>query len=498
MGLSLKGMNVTDRWFNRLVVASVTLGFIAIIAAGIAATSSILTNEQHSDWVNHTYIVEREVSRYRVLEERAEGARRGYLLRRDTGVSQTLSETMDGILPTLDRLMRMTADNGIQQRNIAYAKQLSRRHLASIRRSIDLVDSGRRAQALDEFNSAATLAVIRGIRAQAEVMMERENQLLAMRTRAQENSLRQFFLILGAAGILLVVVGGGSIWMILHYTRDLASSRDQLRALNANLEGAVRERTVDLQRANDEIQRFAYIVSHDLRSPLVNVMGFTAELENAAKALGRLVDKVEEVVPEKVEQEWKDAARLDLPEAISFIRTSTQKMDRLINAILRLSREGRRPITPEHLDMRDLLQSIADSMKHRIDEIGAEIIVGSPMPDLHSDRLAIEQIFSNIIENATKYLQPGRPGRIEITGGIENGRIVIDIKDNGRGIDPRDHERVFDLFRRAGLQDQPGEGIGLAHTRALAYRLGGTINVRSQLGDGATFRVILPKVFAGE
>ena len=79
-------------------------------------------------------------------------------------------------------------------------------------------------------------------------------------------------------------------------------------------------------------------------------------------------------------------------------------------------------------------------------------------------------------------LKPGRPGVIDVTGRIEQGRALIEVTDNGRGIDPRDHERIFDLFRRSGQQDQPGEGIGLAHARALAYRLGGTIEVASALG----------------
>ena len=88
--------------------------------------------------------------------------------------------------------------------------------------------------------------------------------------------------------------------------------------------------------------------------------------------------------------------------------------------------------------------------------------------------------------------RPGRPGVIRVTGGADFGRAWVDVIDNGRGIATRDHERVFDLFRRSGVQDQPGEGIGLAHARALAYRLGGTIEVQSELGEGSTFRLILP------
>jgi signal transduction histidine kinase len=185
--------------------------------------------------------------------------------------------------------------------------------------------------------------------------------------------------------------------------------------------------------------------------------------------------------------------REDLPEAVGFIRTSTQKMDRLINAILKLSREGRRVIAPEPLDIAEIVRNICGSMQHIIDDRGASVSVEGTIPALTSDRLAIEQILSNLIENATKYLKPGRPGVITVSGHEERGRVLLSVADNGRGIDTRDHARVFDLFRRSGAQDQPGEGIGLAHVRALAYRLGGTIDLTSELGEGATFRLNLPK-----
>ena len=186
------------------------------------------------------------------------------------------------------------------------------------------------------------------------------------------------------------------------------------------------------------------------------------------------------------------AAREDLPEAIGFIRTSTQKMDRLINAILALSRQGRRVLAPELLDLNQIVDNIRDSMAHRLEETDATIQIEGTLPRIVSDRVAIEQILSNLIENAVKYRHPERPDFVSISGSAAPDRVWISVADNGRGIDPRDHERVFDLFRRSGTQDQPGEGIGLAHVRALAYRLGGTITLRSALGEGATFRLSLP------
>jgi signal transduction histidine kinase len=173
-------------------------------------------------------------------------------------------------------------------------------------------------------------------------------------------------------------------------------------------------------------------------------------------------------------------------------------MDRLINAILRLSREGRRTIAPEPVALTPLAAAIADGIRHLIDDRGAVVEVAPDMPTLVTDRLALEQILSNVVENALKYLSPKRPGLIRIAARTHGARVAITVADNGRGIAPRDHERVFDLFRRSGLQDQPGEGIGLAHVRALAYRLGGTISVSSELDAGATFTIDLPKEFSGE
>ena len=333
------------------------------------------------------------------------------------------------------------------------------------------------------------------IRDRFDTMRGVERRLLARRDAEQQANVNLFYVVLAIAGVLLLFVATVSLLVILRFTRDLTASRDSLRTLNDTLEEQVATRTADLTRANEEIQRFAYIVSHDLRSPLVNVMGFTAELEAATQPLGELVDRVEADAPRLLTEEAREAARIDLPEAIGFIRTSTQKMDRLINAILKLSREGRRVITPERVDMDALVTGIRDSLTHKLDEEGTELTVASPLPPVVSDRLAIEQILSNLIENAAKYLQPGRPGRIDVSGEEHAGRVSYAVTDNGRGIAPVDHSRVFDLFRRSGAQDKPGEGIGLAHVRALAYRLGGTVDMTSELGQGATFRLSLPATY---
>jgi signal transduction histidine kinase len=230
-------------------------------------------------------------------------------------------------------------------------------------------------------------------------------------------------------------------------------------------------------------------------------MGFTTELEALRKEVFEEVAKLREQAAARDEPPQAPAAggtptvedmAREFDEAFGFIKTSISKMDRLINAVLKLSREGRREFRPEPLAMNTVVDSIAQTIAHRAAEQKATVTIGA-LPEVESDRLAVEQIFSNLLDNALKYLRTDEPGRIEITGRSEPNQSIYEVRDNGRGIDPRDHQRVFELFRRSGAQDRPGEGIGLAHVRALVRRLGGQMTLASELGKGSVFTVTLPR-----
>ena len=486
------GFGVTEGRMGRFLVAAMALGFAALIAAGIAAAWSTARNEAHTRDVNHTYEVELAIDRTRIAIEQSETTRRGFLLTGDPIYLDTYRSTMADLPTLITRIATLTRDNPLQQGNLAKLRALTDDLARQRERTIAAAQRGDRAAALALFVSETSAPRMRAVRTLAGAMAGEEQRLLAIRNAEQRASVRVFYTTLAIAGLLLVLVAAVTLATVLRYTRDLATSRDRVRDFADTLEAQVAERTADLTRANDEIQRFAYIVSHDLRSPLVNVMGFTAELEGAAATLCALIDRAEAHAPKIVTEDARLAAREDLPEAIGFIRSSTQKMDRLINAILKLSREGRRVIAPEPLDLTAMIDGITASLTQQLAQRGATVTVERPLPTIVSDRLATEQIFSNLIENAVKYLDPARVGQIVVRGKRDGARVTFEIEDNGRGIAPNDHSRVFDLFRRSGNQDQPGEGIGLAHVRTLAYRLGGVIDVASELGQGATFRLTLP------
>ena len=476
------------------LLAFMGLGFLLLVAAIAAAAWVQSRNEDHGRWVTHTYQVELAIAETRRLIEQGETTRRGYMLAPDIPAFLAAYHKTATALPgAMRRLNRLTADNPVQRRNNAILAARVREFVARRTGTIESITRGDPAEAVALFRGDVGAARMRTIRGIFDAMGAEERRLLAIRDAEQKRSVAIFYAVLVVAGVLLGLLAIVSLVAVLRYTRDLSNSRDTLHQLNDSLEAIVGDRTADLSRANEEIQRFAYIVSHDLRSPLVNVMGLTAELATAAAEMAALIDRAEAEAPQIVTEDARAAAREDLPEAIGFIRTSTQKMDRLINAILTLSRQGRRVLTPELFDVAAIVEGIRGSLAHRLDEQGADVIVEGDLPPIVCDRVAVEQILSNLIENAVKYAEPGRPVRVRICGGTIGLRVFYEVQDNGRGIDPRDHERVFDLFRRSGAQDQPGEGIGLAHVRAVAYRLGGNIDLRSKLGEGATFRLTLPQ-----
>lgn len=474
-------------------------GFTALAIAGAATFGMVGSYREHAGWVDHTYRVENTILDTRRLIEQAEGARRGYVLApARTGFRDNYHEAAAAIPARVAALGTLIADNPVQR--AAFARlRVQIAALDAVRdHTVALADRGDVEGARRAFDETGEAARMRAIRTTFDAMGKEEHRLLAVRDAQMRRGIRAFYVVLAIAVVLVVVLALVSLLTVIAYTRELARSHAALATAAAELESRVAERTADLSRANEEIQRFAYIVSHDLRSPLVNVMGFTAELEAATAQLRALVTRVEEKAPGLVTPDERLMAEEDLPEAIGFIRASTQKMDRLINAILALSRQGRRTLSPEPVDMGALVTQIAATMAHRLDAVGATVGVAGALPTIVTDRFSIDQIVSNLIDNAVKYLKPGVPGRITVSGGDDATRAWVEVSDNGRGIDPRDHERVFDLFRRSGTQDQPGEGIGLATVRALVFRLGGHIEVRSTLGEGATFHLTLPLTLASQ
>jgi len=455
---------------------------ILLVNVAILAWTSQQSQSQ-SQWASHSLEVQNKLSDLLLLLRTAESEQRAYiLLSARTAYRTSYLEAAKEIPDKVAEVRSMTADNPSQQARLAELEPIIQEKLEDLAIKVRLLDGGDMASAISLLSQDKGRELMTAIKERVAHICAVEQRLLATRSEDSTRASRQLLFVGMADSFAILLLG----WLAISFSLRTTQS---LEAAKAALEAKVEERVAELREANDELQSFAYIVGHDLRAPLVNIMGFTSELQTLRDAIFKQLAQAGEASNGKGFDD--KAAEAEFDEAIGFIKAATVKMERLISAVLAISRTGKRELKPENLDMSALVNGVVATLAHEAQAVEAEIEVGT-LPPVHCDRLAVEQVFANLLDNAIKYLRPGVPGRIRITGYAASGRVIYEVQDNGRGIAEADQRRVFELFRRAGAQDQRGEGIGLAHVRALVRRLGGSIKLASTLHGGSTFKVVLP------
>lgn len=225
----------------------------------------------------------------------------------------------------------------------------------------------------------------------------------------------------------------------------------------------------DLERSNAELEQFAYVASHDLQEPLRMVASYT-EL---------LAERYQDKLDEKAQK------------YIRYAVDGARRMQVLINDLLALSRVGTKGRPPEPTDCGEVLAGVLKSLEKTIEESGAEVVIGD-LPTVMADPVQIGQVFQNLISNSIKFRSEAPP-RIEVTARRKGAFWEICVADNGIGIDPEFHERIFTIFQRLhGREKYPGTGVGLAIVKKIVERHGGQVRVESAAGQGARFFFTLP------
>lgn len=419
----------------------------------------------------------------------AETGQRGYLLTGDERYLVPFSKSAESIPVEIKALTPILFNIGVPQALLDQLSTLSAQKLAEMQHTIDLKSNGDNAGALAIIQSNVGLDLMDELRGIITQMQQHGIVNSGAHIGALQASTNSLSTIIAISAGLLVVLAAGAMRLTYLHRKEIEAAQQTLADANEGLEETIAFRTQGLQRANSELQTYAYIVSHDLRAPLVNIMGFTEELDRASRVFGAYLAKTGADDSTLEGKEAIEAVETDIPEALGFIRSSMKRMDNLINQILIMARAGNRELQRERIKLSELVEETLATLRHRLDEAQIEVEQAGSLPEVQSDKLALQQIIGNLLDNAIKYTEPSRRGKISIRGSRNGLSATFEIRDNGRGIADGDQERIFELFRRSGRQDMPGDGVGLAHVRALVRRLGGDVTVNSKLDVGTTFVV---------
>ena len=242
-----------------------------------------------------------------------------------------------------------------------------------------------------------------------------------------------------------------------HRQREVEAERQELMAR--------------LEAINSEIERFTYLAFHDLRAPLITIKGFTGALKQDLEA-GR-----------------HDQVQRD----IQRIGGAADRMDEILSDLLEFARIGRVRRASEDVDIQELVQEALHKLGGLVRAKNITVNLSPDLPHVYGDRVRLREVFENLIENAAKYMSDQEQPMIEIGIRWQNDQQIIFVKDNGQGVDPRYHNRIFELFEKLDPNTQ-GPGIGLALTKRIIEVHGGRIWVESEgEGQGSTFCFTLPE-----
>jgi len=465
---------------------------------------------------------------------------RGAVAANDTGFTTPVSMWMD-VDSRIDRLADLVSDNPSQVERAVQIRQAVQTYRQWSDRIQDLLHSGRREELAERFRALTEADVLDRVRAQIVSFQTEERRLDVLRMSAAEAARAQQQTLAMAAVIGSIVLVALAVWLFtrgvrgrldalsdnanrlaaneplapltagndeiaeldltlheisqrlieaerlrLGFQADLARRADQLACINENL-----------RQQTQENEMFIHGVSHDLRAPLVNLQGFSRELNHACNDLRERVAR-SSLAPE-VRERIERTIDEDIGEALRYLQTAVLRASHIIDALLRLARVGRVEYRRQRVGVQELVQRVVDAMHASIRARGAQVSVHL-LPDVWGDPTALEQVFANLIGNALNYLDPAREGRIEIgtasaPPGVESLQIFY-VRDNGLGIPEVGLPRLFQAFQRMHGNVAPGEGIGLALVRRVVERHGGRVWVESTEGEGTTFYLSLPDALA--
>lgn len=456
----------------------IALGFLVamvLIASGFAISFySYSQYGKDTERVRHTYQVIGALESTLSLIKDVETGTRGYVITHDSSYLAPYLSALRLLPAHLKDLSRLTADNPTQVQRTALLEQLIRDKVAvaTLRAETNLSDGQR---GLVYSNDGQRL--MSRLRQHVSIMVDTEKSLMEVRNRQVSRSFRNTLIIIFALSLLTFLSLIVSYRQLKHELARRQETEDQLRSYEVRLREQIRQ----LEASNEELERFAFVASHDLQEPLRKIQSFAT------------------LVTDRYGNLFNDESQVFMSKIIH----SAERMSKLIKDLLNFSRmsSNREDFAPVNLAV--VVQRILDDQELRIKGLKVRVEVG-PLPTIHAVSSQLEHLFANLISNALKFLRPGvepvlRIHARPVSGGgyaeLIEGRpyVEITVEDNGIGFDEKYLDHIFKVFQRLhGKSEFEGTGIGLAICKRVAVYHHGLITARSQLNQGTTFVVVLP------
>jgi PAS domain S-box-containing protein len=274
-----------------------------------------------------------------------------------------------------------------------------------------------------------------------------------------------------------------------HFIISVVSpSKNQFATITSDIT-AIKQFQLEITDKNKELESYLYVASHDLRSPLVNIQGFSLRLQKQSNELKSIAKQLE--LNTELREKLDKLTDIDVPRTLNFILSNVTKMDSLINSLLQISRTGRLALNVTKLNVNNLLDKVIATYNFEITENNVQLIINN-LPPCYGDENQLNQVFSNIIGNAIKYRSANRPLKIRIKATQTRNNLIYSISDNGIGISERHLNKIWDVFYRVDASaTEAGEGIGLSIAKTIVGKHKGRIWVESEEGVGSVFYIEL-------
>ena len=449
---------------------------VAVLSLALGAGVALLVHQarltQHSDEVLAV------VAQMRQLVVDREMGLRGYLLADDWESERVIVRASGGMVGTLYQLRASLQGQPEQLVRIDRIHVLAQEWSSYATRQRQLFRSGE--DYIRFFKSGEGRMLLQAVLDELDALTENEQ---AVRRKRAEHAALTGRLLAGFSVVCVTLVVLALGWTSRRQLRRLAAShgrvlaameeREQrIRELNESLERRVKERTQALASVNAELQAFSTSVSHDLRAPLRQVVGFTRLLE--------------ESIGGRLEQHERSQ--------VAILRNTAAEAVQMVDDLLSFSRVSRADLRSAAVDLNAVLDSARQGLLHEAQGRAVEWQV-KPLPTVRGDPMMLLLVLRNLLGNALKYTRDRAPARIEVgTVNVPGAEDIVYVRDNGAGFDMKYAHKLFGVFQRLHRPDQfEGTGIGLAHVRRIVQRHGGRVWGVGAPGQGATFYVALPR-----